>query len=116
VDRRANRGGAAWPDRLVGRLAYPAAALRGPPARALQRDRARSRARTLAWKLGLSLFPQARRVSPRWSEGAIEKTLRPLLRGRRAYPTRREFEAANLGPLYQAIATTAGGNRRGPER
>jgi hypothetical protein len=50
---------------------------------------------------------QRPRLSP-WTPEAIARALEPLLAGRRTWPSRREFEAAGLGSLYDAITRSQG--------
>ena len=71
--------------------------------------------KTWAARLGLRLRPGA--CAPRyWTEARIEARLRPLLRGRRTYPTEREFEAAGLLSLWRAISDQRGGHAIWAER
>jgi hypothetical protein len=74
----------------------------GPPA-----DRLR-----WAERLGLELRPASRQPAIRWTNEAIEKAVRRLLRGRCVYPTQSEFKAAGLGGVYQRIGHMPGGHYR----
>jgi DNA invertase Pin-like site-specific DNA recombinase len=69
-----------------------------------------------ASRLGLRMPPRTRQPTSRWSEQAIERALRDLLRGRRVYPTRSEFRAAGLDHVYQAIGRRPGGHTGWAER
>jgi hypothetical protein len=69
-----------------------------------------------AARVGLSL-PRGSRMRPkRWTEPAIDAAMWRLLRGRRVYPSEREFKEAGLGGLYQAIGRTRGGHEACAER
>ena len=62
-----------------------------------------------AERLGLSLRHQAR-ASRRWTDQEIKRQLRPLVLGRRVYPTRSDFTRAGKDHLYQVIGKWPGGH------
>ena len=56
-----------------------------------------------AAEFGVALRPTQRRARPGWTEARIEAALAEFLHGRTHWPPRKEFTAAGLQGLYQAI-------------
>jgi hypothetical protein len=63
------------------------------------------------------VVPDGAATAPiRWSDGAIDRALGELLRGRESCPTGTEFATAGYRPLHQAIGRFPGGHDRWARR